>query len=148
MNSSSPLPGSRGEPGERNPHGASKSRSVPDRKSVIWWISAPLSGRTTTRTASFSSTTLRHPARSPTPTRHLPIGSRDRLEDVPVRGQATVDGEVDAGDPRGVVGGEKSARRRDLIWAYEAAQRDAVEAIDEVLHHPWGHSDLRHLRVR
>src|SRR5262245_18394603 len=111
MNSSSPLPGSGGAPGGRNPHGASKSTSVPERRSVIWWISAPLSGRTTTRTASFSSTTLRHPATSPLPTRQLPIGSGDRLEDVPIRGQATVDGEVDACDPRGVVGGEKRACR-------------------------------------
>src|SRR5262249_58312842 len=104
-------------------------------------------GRTTMRMASFSITTLRHPATSPAATRQLPIGSRDRLEDVPVRGQTAVDGEVDARDPRSVVGGEKRARRRDLLGAYETAQRDTVEAVDEVLHHSGRHPDLRHLGV-
>ena len=73
--------------------------------------------------------------------------SRDRLEDVPVRGQAAVDGEVDAGDRRSVVGGEERARRRDLVGRDEPAQRDAVEAVDEVLHHSAGHADLGHLGV-
>src|SRR5439155_17154140 len=119
MNSSSPLPSSGGAPGGCNPHGPWKSTSTPDSRWIRRWISAPLSGNTTTRSVSLSSTTLRQPVSSPKETLAI---CRDRLEDVPVRGQATVDREVDPRDRRRVVRGEERARRRDLVGADEPAQ--------------------------
>src|SRR5207253_1765829 len=145
MNSSLPLPSSGGAPGGCSPHGPWKSTSTPDSRWTSPWISAPLSGSTTTRSASLSSTTLRQPVSSPKET--LAIGG-NRLEDVPVRGQAAVDGEVDAGDSGRVVRGEEGARGRDLIGADEPAQRDAVEPCCQVVHRPGRNADLGHLRVR
>src|SRR5712691_5778075 len=125
MNSSSPLPSSGGAPGGRSPHGPLKSTSTSDSRWTSRWISAPLSGSTTTRSASLSSTTLRQPVSSPKETLAI---RRYRLEDVPVRRQATVHREIDPGDGRGVVGGEEGARGRDLLRADEPAQGDSVES--------------------
>src|SRR4051794_22280805 len=125
MNASSPLPSSGGAPGGCSPHGPWKSTSTPDLRWTSRWISAPLSGSTTTCSASLSSTTLCQPVSSPKET--LAMG-RDRLEDVPVRSQAAVDGEVDAGDRRRVVRGEERAGGRDLLGPHEPAQRHAVES--------------------
>src|SRR5437899_12514291 len=122
MNSSSPLPSSGGAPGGRSPHGPLKSTSTPDSRWTSRWISAPLSGSTTTRSSSLSSTTLRQPVSSPKETLAI---RRYRLEDVPVRRQATVHGEVDPGDGRCVVRGEERARGRDLLRADEPAQADS-----------------------
>src|SRR5438874_12527158 len=112
MKASSPLPSSGGAPGGCSPHGTWKSTSIPESRSTSRWISAPFSGSTTTRSASLSSTTLRQPVSSPEETLAI---RRNRLEDVPVRGQTAVHGEVDSGDRRGVVGGEERACGRDLL---------------------------------
>src|SRR5437764_6810290 len=133
MNSSLPLPSTGGAPGGCSPHGPWKSTSTPDSRCTSRWISAPLSGSTTTRSASLSSTTLGQPVSSPKET--LAIG-RDRLEDVPVRRQPAVHGEVDSGDRRGVVGCEECTRGRDLVGAHEPPNRDAVEALRQIVHRP------------
>src|SRR5436305_8503531 len=122
MNASSPLPSSGAALGGRSPQGPWKSTSTPDSRWTSRWISAPLSGSTTTRNASLSSTTLRQPVSSPKETLAI---CRDRLEDVPVRGEAAVDGEVDPGDRRRVVRGEERARGRDLVGSHEPAHRDS-----------------------
>src|SRR5437868_13113190 len=124
MNSSSPLPSSGGAPGGRSPHGPWKSTSTPDSRCTSRWISAPLSGSTTTRSASLSSTTLGQPVSSPKETLAI---CRDRLEDVPVRGQATVHGEVDPGDRRGVVGGEERAGGSNFVRAHERSEEHTSE---------------------
>src|SRR6476469_7402140 len=110
MNASSPLPSSGGAPGGRSPHGPLKSTSASDSRWTRRWISAPLSGSTTTRSSSLSSTTLRQPVSSPNETLAI---RRYRLEDVPVRGQATVHGEVDPRDGRRVVRGEERTGGRN-----------------------------------
>src|SRR3954462_12936087 len=112
MNSSSPLPSSGGAPGGCSPHGPWNSTSTFDSRWISLWISAPLSGSTTTRSSSLSSTTLRQPVSSPKVTLAI---CRDRLEDVPVRRQPAVHGQVDPRDCRRVVGGEERARGRDLL---------------------------------
>src|SRR2546430_2498575 len=142
MNSSSPLPSSGGAPGGRSPHGPLKRTSTSDSRWTSRWISAPLSGSTTTRSSSLSSTTLRQPVSSPKET--LAIRG-NRLEDVPVRRQAAVHGEVDAGDGRRVVRGEERARGCNLVGADEPAQRDAVESRQQVVHRPRRDADLGHL---
>src|SRR5437773_4675011 len=116
MNVSSALPSSGGAPGGCKPHGPWKSTSTSDSRWTNLWISAPLSGSTTTRSSSLSSTTLRQPVSSPNET--LAIG-RNRLEDVPVRRQPTVHGEVDPRDRRSVIRREERARGRDLVRADE-----------------------------
>src|SRR6266566_808031 len=131
MNSSSPLPSSGGAPGGRNPHGPWKSTSTSDSRWTSRWISAPLSGSTTTRSSSLSSTTLRQPVSSPAVTLAI---RRDRLEDVPVRRQPAVHGEVDPRDRRRVVRREERARGRHLVWADEPAEWDAVESLQQVVH--------------
>src|SRR5881398_3382731 len=124
MNASSPLPSSGGAPRGRSPQGPWKSTSTLDSRWTSRWISAPLSGSTTTRNASLSSTTLGQPVSSPKETLAI-LG--DRLEDVPVRRQPAVHGEIDSGDRRGVVGCEECTRGRDLVGAHEPAHRDSVE---------------------
>src|SRR5215212_11837552 len=72
----------------------------------------------------------------------------DGLKDVPVRGQAAVDGEVLPGDGRRVVGGEERERRRDLRRPDQAPHGDAVERAVEVLHQLRPDRLLGHLRMR
>src|SRR5436190_24179729 len=131
MNVSSALPSSGGAPGGCKPHGPWKSTSTCDSRWTSRWTSAPLSGSTTTRSSSLSSTTLRQPVSSPKEA--LAIRG-NRLEDVPVRRQPTIHGEVDPGDCRCVVRGQERTRGRDLLGADEAAQRDAVEVLRQVVH--------------
>src|SRR5437868_15054174 len=133
MNSSSPLPASGSAPGGRSPHGPLNSTSTPDSRWTSRWISAPLSGSTTTWSSSLSSTTLCQPVSLPKETLAI---RRDRLEDVPVRRQPAVHGEVDSRDGRRVVRGKERARGCHLLGADEPAQRDAVEAPEQKVHRP------------
>src|SRR6266542_907555 len=144
MNSSSPLPSSGGAPGGRSPHGPLKSRSTSDSRWTSRWISAPLSGSTTTCSASLSSPTLGQPVSLPKETLAI---RRYRLEDVPVRRQPAVHGEVDPGDCRRIVRGEERARGCNLLGADKPAQRHTVESRLQVVHRPGRNTHLRHLRV-
>src|SRR2546428_541090 len=121
MNSSSALPSSGGAPGGCNPHGPWESTSTSGSPWTSLWVSAPLSRRTTTRSSALSSTTLRQPVSSPKETLAI---CRNRLEDVPVRRQPAVHGEVDPRDRGRIVRGEERARGRDLLRADEPAHRD------------------------
>src|SRR5215471_3814280 len=96
-----------------------------------WSSSSPL-------TASFSAPPPPLTPLSPEPRLSPPFTRRSvpgqRLQDVPVRRQAPVHPQVDAGDRRGLVGGEEQEQLGDLIRPDQALDRHPRERAVEVLH--------------